>query len=76
MKEPVRGDWVSQIEINLKELNILETFEGLQSMTHSMFMKRIKSQIMKKALEYLLGQRNWIPESRNGWLSTTYEYKT
>ena len=58
MKEPVRGDWVSQIEINLKELNILETFEGLQSMTHSMFMKRIKSQIMKKALEYLLGQRN------------------
>ena len=26
-------------------------------MTHSMFMKKIKSQIMKKALEYLLGQR-------------------
>ena len=35
----------------------METFEGLQSMTHSMFMKKIKSQIMKKALEYLLGQR-------------------
>ena len=57
MKEPVRGDWVSQIKIDLKELDILETFEELQSMTHSMFMKKIKLQIMKKALEYLLGKR-------------------
>ena len=31
-----------------------ETFEELQSMMHSMFMKKIRSQIMKKALEYLL----------------------
>ena len=48
---------MSQIKSDLKELNILETFEELQSMIHSMFKKKIRSQITEKALEYLLKKR-------------------
>ena len=57
LKRPNRGDWASQCLSDLKELNIQESFEDLRNMTHSMYLKRIKSQILKKAFEYLNQKR-------------------
>ena len=57
INQPRRGDWASQIQSDLKQLNITESLEELKSMTHSKFKGRIKSQILIKSLEYLLEKR-------------------
>ena len=57
LNQPTRGDWGSQIRSDLNELDIKETFEELKCMTHSMFLGKIKSQIRKNALKYLLEKR-------------------
>ena len=57
INQPRKGDWASQIQSDLKQLNITESLEELKSMTHSKFKGRIKSQILIKSLEYLLEKR-------------------
>ena len=57
INQPIKGDWASQIKSDLKQLNISESLEDLKSMTHSNFKRKLKSQILKKALEYLLEKR-------------------
>ena len=57
LNQPTRGDWASQIRSDLKELNISESFEDLKRMTHSRFIEKIKYQIRKNALRYLIVKR-------------------
>ena len=57
LNEPTRGDWASQCISNLKELEITESLEEIGNMTKSQFLKKIKSQISKKAFEYLINKR-------------------
>ena len=57
LNEPSRGDWASQCLSDLKELKIHESLEEIRNMTHSQYLKRIKSQILKNAFEYLIKRR-------------------
>ena len=57
INQPTKGDWASQIKSDLKQLNITESLEEIKNMTQSNFKGRIKSQILKKSLEYLLEKR-------------------
>ena len=41
INQPRKGDWASQIQSDLKQLNITESLEELKSMTHSKFKGRI-----------------------------------
>ena len=57
INQPTKGDWASQIKSDLKQLNFTESLEEIKSMTQSKFKGRIKSQILKKSLEYLMEKR-------------------
>ena len=57
LNEPSKGDWAFQCQSDLKELKIHESFEEIRNMTHSQYLKRIKSQILQNAFEYLNKRR-------------------
>ena len=55
--EPTKGDWGSQCVIDLKELEITETFIEIKEMSKTKFTRLLKSRIEVNALKYLKKKR-------------------
>lgn len=57
IEEPTKGDWGSQCVIDLKELEITETFDEIKEMSKTKFTRLLKSRIEVNALKYLKNKR-------------------
>ena len=55
--QPVKGDWVSTVRKNLKEMNIGLTWNEIRMMSKDSFLKVIKTKISEISLKYLLNKR-------------------
>ena len=54
---PTRGDWASTCQDDLKQLEIIETFEDIKFMKINKFRQIVKQKIEKAALKYLTSKQ-------------------
>ena len=57
LEHPSKNDWVSNCKDDLKQLEILESFDQIRKMSRSDFKQILKTKIRIHALQYLLGKR-------------------
>ena len=57
LKYPQHGDWVSQIFIDLNQLNIEEGLEEIQTMSFEKYVSILDEQIGNLALKWLLDKK-------------------
>ena len=57
-KHPQKGDWVLQINEDLKEVELNLTFSEIKCMSVFSFNTRVRKAIMKSAFKYLIAQKN------------------
>jgi hypothetical protein len=57
LKQPTRGDWATTVQNDLKELNILETFDDIKRMSKTKFKNMVKIRIKRNAFNYLMKKR-------------------
>ena len=50
---PIRGDWVKQIELDIRDIGLFLTFDQIKIMSKEMFKKIVKEKVKKKSFEYL-----------------------
>ena len=50
---PVKGDWVTMVTEDMKELEISLTMEQIEAMSKEVFKEMIKTKVQKKAFKYL-----------------------
>ena len=51
--KPVKGDWVTTVQIDIKDLEIEMTFEQIKAVSKDEFKSQVKKIVKRKALEYL-----------------------
>ena len=50
---PIRGDWVTQVEMDIKDTGLFLTFDQIMMMSKEMFKKMVKEKVKKKSFEFL-----------------------
>ena len=51
--KPVKGDWVTTVQNDMKDLELEMTFEQIKSVTKDEFKQKVKQIVKKKAFEFL-----------------------
>ena len=57
LQQPTSGDWATTVQNDLKELNILETFDDIKRMSRNKFKNLVKIRMKRNAFSYLIKKR-------------------
>ena len=62
---PIRGDWVNQIEMNIRDLGLYLTFDQIKIISKEQFKKMVKEKVKMKSFEFLTKIQATHSKARN-----------
>ena len=65
LDNPIKGDWVSQVKIDLNELDLNFTFEEIKQCSKNAFKQIVKEKVLHQAFKYLIDLQGSHKKGRN-----------